>query len=512
MKRQSSIQESHLYRYRYHFAVAILVLIAAFMASYQFWSAPSGLSSAEIDAATTSSRLLSQSPLVDGNLLINLPWSIVQSLSLRLFGLSTLAIRLPSVILTILSVALLILFLRKITKPSISMMGGLLAVSSFFAVDLSRSGLPVAMTTLLILLTLLCAYYALNSQRKLAWLLVTAISCALLCYMDGGIYFAIALLAVAILHPRSRLVLRTNRKCTVVAIIAFAIIVAPLVGLSIAGAAGGSSIPLLSLFNIGKPSLSGLRTFALALTGTKPGTLGGLITPLSTIVGTIMAIIGLLYMLRRARPSVRFYLVVATIIMLLILGSCQPSFVALSFVPLLTLQTICLAAITDKWYGLFPNNPYARVFAIMPIAILIGSLCSLDAGRYFSAINYNSDVAYQYDQTLPILDDYLASDDNHNYAYTIIAAPNQVDFYSELSVRNSNVTVIPASDTSDYASAWSESNDDGSRLIILANANVDQPQNSQLVGVGTSWLSRNPVVFRVYQSTEPSVSTESPSS
>ena len=235
MKRKRAIQDSWLYRHRYPIAGVVLALIAAFMVSYRFWDVPTGLSQAEIESAATTVELYGNNPILHPTshtaLLANLPWHVAQWLSVKLLGLSVMSLRLPAVLLTLMSVALLIFLIRRLIRPSMAMMAGLLLVSSSFMITIARSGTPAAMVTLLLILLLICAYYVLSAtgaRRRVAVVGLTVTS-GLMCYMSGGVYILLMLLLVAVLHPQTRLIIRRGCRLIPLIIVGMVMITLPLI-------------------------------------------------------------------------------------------------------------------------------------------------------------------------------------------------------------------------------------------------------------------------------------------
>lgn len=504
MKRKHAIQDSWLYRHRYPIAGVVLALIAAFMVSYRFWDVPTGLSQAEIESAATTVELYGNNPILHPTshttLLANLPWHVAQWLSVKLLGLSVMSLRLPAVLLTLMSVALLIFLIRRLIRPSMAMMTGLLLVSSSFMITIARSGTPAAMVTLLLILLLICAYYVLSAtgaRRRVAVVGLTVTS-GLMCYMSGGVYILLMLLLVAVLHPQTRLIIRRGCRLIPLIIVGMVVITLPLIIAIAHSLISGTSVnSAVSLLLPGVPTLGGLADCLLAYAGLQASVVGGLITPMMTVVGAALVVVGLIYVTATARTSIRFYLLAGLIILALVLGSCNPDFVYLLFVPTIILEAAALSYITSQWYGLFPNNPYARVFAIVPIAILIGSLCSVDASRYFNAASYNRVVVYSYDQTLPVLVDFIKDNDDVSLGVVVPDSRDKYMLCSYLSTQYDNIEIVDSM-PSGRASANSASLNSGAKVVIIGHDEVEVPDYMVLSDVRTGWTKEDSVVLRAY--------------
>lgn len=509
MKRKKAVQNSWLYQHRYWFVAIIIALLALFMAAYRFWTIPYGLSIQEKQSAIASSQLINDPgsilPTGQADGLVNLPWRLLQGCSIKLLGMSVFSVRLPAVIAALLAVVVIIFLLSKIFRPNLAAMSGLLLVSSSFAIALSRSGTPVALITLLVSLALLAGYYIANgsdkARRRGLW--CAAIVCGLLTYMTGGIYLVIALVAAAIVHPRIRLVLKSNKAHSIAYCVLYLVLTLPLSSAVVADLIGASGNDTLKrLLAIGRPSLSNLGEFAAAYAGLHGQVVGGLIVPMTSIVGGILTLGGLVYCAMHARASVRFYLLIAMLVVLFTTGACNPGLIYLLFIPVAILQTMCIAWITNSWYGLFPKNPYARVFAVVPIAILIGSLCLVDANRYFNSAGYDSDVVYSFDQKTPVAIDFIK--DNKDKSLLLIA-DNSTDreFYQQLALSYDNVDVAEA--TMDEQESLKRSLNDfvddqsDQTLVVVSNSQVQVPDNLQLTELRTGWTSHDNVALRAYR-------------
>ena len=277
----------------------------------------------------------------------------------------------------------------------------------------------------------------------------------------------------------------------------------PLSSAVVTGLIGASDNDVLRrLLVIGRPSLSNLSEFAAAYAGLQGQVIGGLIVPMTSIVGGILTLGGLVYCAIHARASVRFYSLIVMLVVLLATGACNPGLIYLLFIPVAILQTMCIAWITNSWYGLFPKNPYARVFAVAPIAILIGSLCLVDASRYFNSAGYDPDVVYSFDQKVPVAIDFIK--DNQDKSLLLIA-DNSTDreFYQQLALSYDNVDVAEA--TMDEQESLKRSLNDftgdqsNQTLVVVSNNQVQMPDDLQLTELRTGWTAHGNVALRAYQ-------------
>lgn len=501
MRRKRSIQRSWLYRYRYLLASILLAVIVLAISIYRFWSVPSGLSASEKLSAIASGRLAS------GNItgLVNAPWLILEALAIKLYGMTIFALRLPALLLVVASILTMMLAIRAIYRPSLAMMGGLLMACSAFTISLGRAGTPAVMTVLLLTLAILLGYYVVNAKQKVAPAVGLALDLVALSYMSGGLYIVVALAVVALLHPKSRYTIKRHKKLLAGIAVAYLILLlAPILLI------GRGRTTLASLLAIGTPSLANLRQLADSYVAGSAGLTGGLMTPMLTITGAIMVVIGLITLARRGGLlSLRSYMIISLLVAGVSMTAFNPDYIYLLFIPTILLEVIAIGYIVDKWHGLFPQNPYARSLAILALSILIGSISLLDINRYISAVNYQASVVYQYDQTLPAVNQLLTS---NPHAEIRLVAHSETDYqlYSLLTNRYSNLRVyrhddrrinelIKSLEAKQTGGSLVDSKAPPLKLAIANKAIRSDVQKLKLSHVYTGWLQHDSLLLAVYE-------------
>ena len=501
MRRKRSIQRSWLYRYRYLLASILLAVIVLAISIYRFWSVPSGLSASEKLSAIASGRL------AGGNVtgLVNAPWLILEALAIKLYGMTIFALRLPALLLVVASILTMMLAIRAIYRPSLAMMGGLLMACSAFTISLGRAGTPAVMTVLLLTLVILLGYYVVNAKQKVAPAVGLALDLVALSYMSGGLYIVVALAVVALLHPKSRYTIKRHKK--LLAGIAVAYLILLLVPMLLIGR---SRTTLASLLAIGTPSLANLRQLASGYVAGSAGLTGGLMTPMLTITGAIMVVIGLITLARQGGLlSLRSYMIISLLIVGVGMATFNPDYIYLLFIPTILLEVIAIRYIVDKWHGLFPQNPYARSLAILALSILIGSISLLDINRYISAVNYRASVVYQYDQTLPAVNQLLTSNP-HAEIRLVVHSETDYQLYSLLTNRYSNLRVYRHDDKriNDLIKSLEAKQTGGSlvdskapplKLAITGKAIRSDVQKLRLSHVYTGWVQHDSLLLAVYE-------------
>ena len=136
---------SKLFLYRYRFIIGYILLGAAFV--FLLFLLPlfsqHGLSELEMESATRSYSIHLDA-LSTGNL-VDLPYRVLQKLSIMIFGLTPYALKLPSIIVGLALGLLLILLLNRWFKNNVSLLASCLVVLSTPFLFLTGSGTPLIM-------------------------------------------------------------------------------------------------------------------------------------------------------------------------------------------------------------------------------------------------------------------------------------------------------------------------------------------------------------------------------
>src|SRR5687768_17148298 len=100
-----------LYRWRYGISYVLVSLLVGALLIFATLYVPGELSEAEVTSAVSSSRIAPD--LFDPSTVIDLPYSLLQRISFAIFGVTTLSIKLPSLLLGLMSVVGIVLLLRQ---------------------------------------------------------------------------------------------------------------------------------------------------------------------------------------------------------------------------------------------------------------------------------------------------------------------------------------------------------------------------------------------------------------
>ncbi|MDR0955690.1 MAG: hypothetical protein LBM73_01030 [Candidatus Nomurabacteria bacterium] len=426
-----------LYRYRYAIGYGLVGLVLIALVVVKFWNLPDGLSSGEIASAAAAGNLnfLSLNP----SDLINLPYRILQKICLHFGGLSAAMIRLPGVILALGGGgAATILLLRRFSRPGVAVIAGFLTFTSSLWLGLGRSGDGLIAP---VILTLVILWAAINVLRRtghtktLIWKILIGICAALLLYSPLGIWTLLILAAAGLAHPAIRLIFVKMKPwkmivgilCGLILLtpLGWAILRAPSVGLSLLGWDGGFSLANFGL--VGQLFL-----------GFKAGFAAGYFTPAISLVGLAIVVLGLIQILK-SRSSARSILLIPWTAVGLILTIYRPANLSFLLVPMILLTAVGLSWLIQSWYKLFPRNPYARVAALIPLAILVIGLGYTDFDRYVLTAHYSAAATRNFDPTLPAVRTALAK---YSKSDKVLLVPaDQANFYNLLTRDFSNLKI-----------------------------------------------------------------------
>ena len=470
---------SKLFLYRYRFVIGYILLGLSFVGLLFGLPllAQSGLSQAEIDSATTS-YYLGRNGIMNGDL-VDLPYRLLQKYSIVFFGLSSYAIKLPSIIIGLLLGLLLILLLNRWFKSNVSLLASCLVVLSTPFLFLAGSGTPLIMIVFWPTLLLWLGSKIQGEKRPRPvyslWFALAMLASIFTPYM---IYFAVFCVLFVLCQPHLRFVVKDLPKPILAAIAILIVGGMTVLGVNIAqnsntisellfangfqfgdffGNIGAGLAPVfswhVSLENVFLSPLVSLPVFALALIGL-----------LSTTKGFFAS-----------RNSIASILLVFCVV----ITGFNPDAVVFFILPFSILVAHGLKYLLEKWYGLFPENPYARVFALIPLTVLFAIIIVPSLLQYIYGYRYTPNVATQFSDTLNVIRKNL-------HEGTLVVEENY-DFYKVLENKTDLIIVDQSNDLKDFA-----------KLGKLKNATP----NYQIKRIITSPMRDNSDIIYLYSYTE----------
>jgi len=399
------LTEFILYRYRYTLGYILFVVAVLDLLLIAGTSVPGALTQAEMNSAVTSAHTAvtnwSASSIVD------LPYHLLQKLSINLFGLTPLAIKLPSLLLGLLTGVAFLFLLQRWFARNVAILTAIVAVTASQFLILSQSGTATIMLLFWPTFMLLAATYVSSENRFIfGWKLLFFICAALSLYTPLSLYILIVMTVAMLLHPHLRFMVRRLSPVR----IAVCAIVSSLLLVPLAVHIVKAPQTLLTL--LGVPShfpdaawlWQNLITLAHAFAGFASPSIGPeLIFPLYGIATAALVLLGVLRLIadhHSARTyTIGLWSIVMTIIVLL-----QPmEYLTITFIPMLLMLAIGIDTLIREWYDLFPLNPYARAAALIPLIILLSGIVYSGVDRYMNSYRYDPQIAQYFSTDLSLL-------------------------------------------------------------------------------------------------------------
>ena len=467
---------SKLFLYRYRFVIGYIVLGAAFVAMLFLLPlyAQHGLSASEMESATNSYNLKIDAPL-NGDL-VDLPYKLLQKISILIFGLTPYSIKLPSVLIGLALGLLLILLLNRWFKSNVSLLASILMVLSTPFLFIAGSGTPLIMIVFWPTLLLWLGSKIQGEKRpKPMYSLLFAIALLFAIFTPYMMYFAVFCVFFVFLQPHLRFIVKSLPKLplTIVGLLVIAGISALLMNIinqpdTIMELLFAKDFDITKFF----PNISNGLTPVFLWSGSLESVF---LAPLVSLPMLALALIGLFSTTKgffASRNSIATLLLVFT----LIITGFNPSAVIFLILPFAILVAHGLKYLLEKWYGLFPENPYARIAALIPLSVLFGTILIPSLLQYVDGYRYNPSVANEFNYDLSVI--------RKNLNNEFLLVSENYDFYKILE-DSTNLTVIDNLEEKTYE-----------RLAILRGTTDDEKY--ELNQIITSPMRENSDIIYLY--------------
>lgn len=423
-----------LYKYRYWIAYGIMATCAITILTLALVFIPGALREAERQSAITSMALSFES--FSPEMLVQLPYHLLQKASIELFGLNHISIKAPSIVLALIAIGGIYTLSREWFRENIALVSVLLTASIPGFMFMAQDGTPIILYVLLTIWLFSAAMHTIRHQKlKIVWRSLLLATSVLLMYVPMGVYMNIAIITTALVHPHIRHIVRKmfNTQRYIWTGIGWLALVSPLF---YAAAEKPELLKrLLGLpegaVDIGKNS----QAVFSQLFNVNEATTGALLTPVFTLGISLLLIIGFLRVVRTYYTARSHVILIGCLIitpMIIINPELTLYVLPITFILLAT----AMSAIIDAWYNLFPRNPYARAFGILPIATILALATVIGVERYSHGYYYAPSTVAQYSTDLHIIKTVL---DKREKPTELYVTEKEYPFYSLLS--NSKYTV-----------------------------------------------------------------------
>ncbi|MBQ3352427.1 glycosyltransferase family 39 protein [Candidatus Saccharibacteria bacterium] len=442
---------SRLFLYRHRFIIGYILLAIALLGLIFGMPliSPDGLSETEMESAVTSYNT-SIETILDGDV-VDLPYHFLQKFSISLFGLSAYSIKLPSIILGAILALLLILLLNRWFKNNVAIIASILTVLSAPFLFIAGSGTPLIMLVFWpTLLLWLGSKIQGKTLPKTIYTIFFGIFVLLSLTTPYICYFVAFVALYALLHPHLRFILKSLPKALIV--IALLLAAGVIAGFTFEFLKHPESLKTLAFtdeFSLGH-YFANIKDAFLPFLSWNGNIESVFLSPMIGLASLALAFTGLISTAKgffASRNSIASIFIVFTIA----LAGLEPPTAVLIIIPFAILTAHGIRYILEKWYGLFPENPYARIFGLIPISIILGTMIVSSLNHYLFGYRYNPVVANEFNEDLALIYEKVPKDT------TILVQGGTLsyDFYKILEDKTDYTVTTTVSNI--YADAQSQS-------------------------------------------------------
>lgn len=414
--------------YKNRFVIGYILLAASFLTLILFVPkiALTGLSSSEITSATASQNLNLRG-IFDGQL-VDLPYRLLQKTVFKFIGITTYSVIIPSIIIGGFLGFFLILLLNRWFKNNTAIIASIIAVLSSNFLFLVSNGTPLIMVVFWPTLLLWLGSKVQGKERPAPiWSFIFAITLFFSSFTPYMIYLIVLILIYTIIHPHLRFTIKNLPRIPFILVSLFVLIGFGFMGF-IFLKHPETIKPLLYSgdFKI-TTYLSNLKQAFLPFF-TWHGVIESIfLAPQISLPATLIAVIGLVSTFKgffASRNSIAIFLIIFTIL----ISGFHTDYAVLLILPFTILIAHGLRYIIYKWYNLFPENPYAKLFGVIPIAIFLFTMITSDLSHFISGYRYAAPVANQFSNDLTLVldhlqpDNYLLLDQEDDFSKLLVAA------------------------------------------------------------------------------------------
>ena len=417
-----------LYRWRYILGYATFAAALALLLVLAGLFIPGGLSKAEIHSALISNQLnphllFDLSP----DQLLYLPYRLLQAGSIALFGFTSFSIKLPSLILAFVGAVGLLVLMNLWFRRNVAIIASIIAVTTtqfILTAQSGHAGITYIFWTVFILLS--ASLIAKKGALPNAWAIAGFILAGLSLYMPLNVYVLLALGLTAVLHPHARytLIRKASRPMLAAGMVLFLLVISPLV-------IGIVNEPSLLKSLLGVPEnwaviSSNAQVLFNQYLNFYNTTSGNDINPVYGL-GTFLLILLGLYRMFTSKYTTKSYVISFWLVLLTPFVILNPSFVTITFVPVMLLLALGIDYLIWSWYRLFPRNPYARIFGLIPLSILVVGMAVANVDRYAYGYHYDTTVYSNYNFDLTLINKTIKKYPNE--PIQLVVAPHDIELY-----------------------------------------------------------------------------------
>lgn len=446
------ITDVFVYKWRYALGYLLLAALVVGFLYVAAMYAPGELRQAETASAVHSASLSIEN--LTPRTIIDLPYHVFQKLFIATLGVSTLSIKLPSIILGACTILGFWLLIRTWFRRNIAVIIAILVASSPQFLFMAQDGTPLIMHSFLAVWLLFFATYV--TRQKFFGTLWKVLSCVLLAtslYTPYGIYLVFAIITTMIFHPHVRYIVKrfSSTKLTLALFIGI-VATLPIIYASIVDR--GVAFTLLGI----PTNLSGLpdtvRTSVLDMFGFFVAQSGPIVRPLYAFAFTILMGLGV-FKLFTHKYTARSYIMMlwgGLLLPLTLLSANQGTY----FFPVgVLLAALGIMTLITDWYKLFPRNPYARVVGLIPLSVVVIGIASSGIIRYLGNYLHNPIIMSHYSSDISILKNALKGEEEGGPT-KLVVTEGEAELYTLIANHDKRFTLVTENPTTSTAKIYTK--------------------------------------------------------
>lgn len=377
-----TLKQLVLYNYRYLFAYFVIALFAVYFLGWQLTNIGPGLSQPEL---ITAARHL------DLRKILELPLyplqAVTQWLSFEQLGISTLSMRLPSVLMGGITAISLYYLLKRWFGKATALLSVAILISADWFLFISRLGVGSIEFSFWLALSLFSLTKLI--ERKQIWLIGFSLALIGLLFCPFGPYVVLTLIACIMRFSTFRQ--RINSSSLLIKSISGSMLTAGLVTFALS--CYGNTEFLKNIMGIQNlPSFSqylqNLLANSLSIAVVLPGDSAQLQPTGLFFVRFFEAIFvtfGVIMLWRTRVNRLNVVILILSVVLVLTSGLSSGSRgSSLLLVPAAIYMTAGIRHFFHRWQRTFPKNPYARVAAFVPTTLVFGCVVLLHYQSYFA--------------------------------------------------------------------------------------------------------------------------------
>lgn len=424
------ITEFLMYRWRYILGYSFIAIGLISVLIFAGLYLPGGISKLEMQSVVKSSSI--DLAHIGSLAITNLPYHLFQQLSLALFGVSIISIKLPSIIIAFLATTGLAILLRLWFKPNVGILASLIAITTGQFLFIAQDGTPDIIymfwaVWLMLLATLI------SRQKKFRRILafVFFVFAALSLYTPLSIYILIALISAVLLHPHLRYLLKQlpKQEITVGVIITIFLLIPLIINIF---KNPGTILTLIGIPSTWPHFQENLVMLSAQYLGFAKPSGSTIMTPFFELGSTLIILIGIYYVIKN-KATAQSHIILFWVVCLIPVTILNPNLTNITFLPLVLLLASGLRMLLGHWYGLFPLNPYARIGGLIPLTILVAVLVYSGADRYIHGYRYDPNIVSSFSRDIKLM-----PKDTKN----LMVADSEINFYKVVAKHNKNINII----------------------------------------------------------------------